>query len=59
MLFLNPEEDKDHIPVRVAGTLTCPGDVANEVAFCLSHHVMLKYGKPTSHFVRVEEVKIS
>ena len=59
VLLLNPEEDKDHIPVRVAGTLSHPGDVASEDALCIADHVMLKCGKPTSHFVRVEDVKIS
>ena len=59
VLLLNPEEDKDHIPVRVAGTLSHPGDIASEYAFCIADHVMLKCGKPKSHFVRVEEVKIS
>ena len=59
VLLLNPEEDKDHIPVRVSGTLSHPGDVVSKYAFCIADHVMLKCGKPTSHFVRVEEVKIS
>ena len=59
VLLLNTEEDKDHIPVRVAGTLSCPGDVVSEVARCDADHVMLKCSKPTSYFVRVKEVKIS
>ena len=59
VLLLNTEEDKDHIPVRIAGILSCPGDVVSEDAFCNADHVMLKCGKPKSHFIRVEEVKIS